>query len=68
MISAVLPLIMGQGVAVLVTWRSEAAQKLRALAMTDGLTGLLDQRGPAHGVPRNEGVFAAQPQVHARFC
>ena len=32
-------------VALLVAWRSEAEQGLRALAMTDGLTGLLNRRG-----------------------
>jgi diguanylate cyclase (GGDEF)-like protein len=31
-------------VALLVAWRAEAEQKLRTLAMTDGLTGLLNQR------------------------
>lgn len=31
-------------VALLVDWRAEAEQKLRTLAMTDGLTGLLNQR------------------------
>ena len=25
-------------------------------------------RGPARGVPRHEGLLAAQPQVHARLC
>ncbi|KQO26168.1 diguanylate cyclase [Acidovorax sp. Leaf76] len=32
-------------VAVLVAWRYEAEQKLRTLAMTDGLTALLNRRG-----------------------
>lgn len=36
-------LVLG-AVALLVAWRAEAEQKLRTLAMTDGLTGLLNQR------------------------
>ena len=32
-------------VALLVAWRSEAKHKLRTLAMTDGLTGVLNRRG-----------------------
>lgn len=32
-------------VALLVAWRSEAEHKLRTLAMTDGLTGVFNQRG-----------------------
>ena len=38
-----LSLVLGT-VALLVAWRAEAEQKLRTLAMTDGLTGLLNQR------------------------
>ncbi len=42
-------------VAVLVAWRDEADSKLRLLANTDGLTGLLNRRG-FHD--RAEGLFA----------